>query len=223
MKRQSAERTGAPDERARAPLERTGETFANLQALPGTHAPLHQTSEIHAPEAGPAHAEETAVPAGLKSSTGGARFKGKKSNSIAQSPTPLKRGLPRFSQPENDVHALSSLQGAVKADGPGGAKALVDNKFYEKNRELLDGLELSNTKQGSKTQSMFSALTKAGQPKKFNLPVLLNEGSVVEQFYAARPEAIRLTLEQQKDIQQTFYDVRTQHDIVSDPLLLSLA
>jgi len=41
---------------------------------------------------------------------------------------------------------------------------------------------------------MFSALTQGA--KKFNLPTLLTEGSVVEQFYAARPEAIRLSLEQ---------------------------
>jgi hypothetical protein len=70
---------------------------------------------------------------------------------------------------------------------------------------------------------MFSALTKAVQRKNINLPVLMNEGSVVEQFYAARPDTIRLTLEQKRHIQQNFLDERSQSDIVSDPLLLSLA
>jgi len=89
-------------------------------------------------------------------------------------------------------------------------EGLADSKFYGKNRELLGGLDLNSTKQGSKTASMFSAITKAGLPKKFNLPVLLNESSVVEQFYAARPDTIRLSLEQQKQIQATFVDVRSQ-------------
>ena len=53
---------------------------------------------------------------------------------------------------------------------------------------------------------MFSALTKAVQRKNINLPVLMNEGSVVEQFYAARPDTIRLTLEQKRHIQQNFLD-----------------
>ena len=221
VKRHSVERGAGLDAGARVPLERTGETFGNLQALPATHAALHNTSEVtggNVPMSGPGPADEAPMTAALNSGTGGGRLKGKKAHSIAQGASPKKRGLARFSQPENDMP--SSLQ--LKMAG-GAAQGLQDQHFAEKNRELLGGLDLSSTKQGSKTLSMFSAITKAGLPKKFNLPVLLNEGSVVEQFYAARPDQIRLTLEQQKQIQQTFYDVRSQQDIVSDPLLLSLA